>query len=182
MLFGREGLDSEIKFVIAATYELFQRTWGDLHSEKIDWVDTWSGLLKSFDAKTIKYASEYCVQNLRGSPTLPIFRIYCQRVRDKKRLSDPIVSNIEKIARTIIELPEHDIGYSSYSELSDACLIVAAIASAKANDEVGLKWDENMVDIELSGRARMFGLESISWAEDAKEGKGYWCDLLCMDK
>lgn len=35
-----------------------------------------------------------------------------------------------------------------------------------------------MVELDLAGRARMFGLESLLWKDEAKNGKGYWFDLL----
>jgi hypothetical protein len=59
-----DGLNSEIKFAVAAAYDAFSKSWGDLPSEKIFWVDRWSSLLNRFDVRTIGHATEYCVQSL----------------------------------------------------------------------------------------------------------------------
>lgn len=107
-----------------------------------------------------------------------MFLIYCDRIKNKERLTDPVISNIEKYARAILEQPASNIGYSSYFELADACLIATTIASAKAHNGSGSKWNKNIVEMALSGRVRMFGLESLHWVDDAKNGKGYWFDHL----
>lgn len=181
-MFGEgKGLDTEIKFVVAAAFDAFSKAWGDIASEKLFWVDTWSEPLAEYDAKTISHATAHCIQTLARSPTLPEYMTYCQRIKNKERLTDPIVSKVEQIARRILNTSPVDFGYSSYSELSDACLIAASIAAAKANRSAGVAWNKNMVDLELVGRARMFGRESLHWKEEAKNGKGYWCDLLHDD-
>ena len=35
-----------------------------------------------------------------------------------------------------------------------------------------------MVELDLAGRSRMFGNESLVWKEQANNGKGYWYDML----
>ena len=74
------------------------------------------------------------------------------------------------------------MGASISSILADACLIVAAIASAKANEKVGIDWDAKLVEIDLGQRAEMFGSESLIWLKEGKQGKGYWCDFLGSDE
>ncbi len=181
-MFGEgKGLNTEIKFVVATAFDAFSKAWGDLVSQKLSWVDTWAELLQQYDVTTIGHATEHCVQTLTRSPTLSEFRVYCQRIANKERLTDPIVSGVEQIARKILEASAEELGYSNYSELADACLIAASIASAKANEAVGIEWNKNMVELELASRARMFGFESLLWKDEARNGKGYWFDLLHDD-
>ncbi len=177
-----EGLNTEIKFVVGAAFDAFSKAWGDLASEKIFWIDTWSELLVEYDVRTIGHATEHCIQTLTRSPTLPEFKTYCKRIKNKERLTDPIISKVEKIARNILETTPETLDYSNYSELADACLIAASIAAAKANESVGLEWNKNMVELDLAARARMFGFESLLWRDDARNGKGYWFDLLVKEK
>ena len=178
MFDDKTGLNSEIKFAVGATYEAFHKTWGELSSNKVSWVNTWSEWLDGIDIKTIQHATEFCIQNLDDAPNLPVFIKYCTRIKNKERLTDPIVSNIERMARKILEIPANDMGHKNYCELADACLIVAAIAQAKACSEVDIKWNEEIISSELVGRANMFGMESLKWKKDALHGKGYWCDIL----
>jgi hypothetical protein len=92
---------------------------------------------------------------------LPEYRIYCQRIKNKERLTDPIISKVEEIARAILEKSPSELGYSTYSELADACLIAASIALVKATQDVGLNCDKFMVEFDLAGRARRFGFETL---------------------
>ena len=176
-----KGLDKEVKFSVAASYDAFNKKWGDLVSEKLSWVETWSDGLSGYSVQTIRQATDHCLNELSRSPTLPEFRIYCDRINSDQNLHDPIVSKVEKIARAILETPKQHFGCSNYSELSDALLIAASIASAKAHEEVGLEWSQKMMEMEFERRAGMFGSASVFWKKDAQNGKGYWADILRSD-
>ena len=79
-----EGLNTEIKFAVGATYDAFIKAWGSFASEKLLFIDTWSELLTEYDIKTIAHATEHCIQTLKGPPTLPEFRTYCYRIKKQR--------------------------------------------------------------------------------------------------
>jgi hypothetical protein len=177
-----EGLEKDIKFTIASSYDAFSKKWCDLSSPKLGWVDTWSNLLSKYSIQTIRCTTKHFLQESLRSPTLPEFRIYCERVEKNEILHGPIVSVTEKIARKILETSQEELGYSDLHELSDALLVAALIATAKASESVGLEWSYELMESEFKGRAGMFGSESILWKKEAEKGKGYWADILGRDE
>ncbi|KGS21609.1 hypothetical protein [Burkholderia pseudomallei] len=172
-----EGLNSEVKFAVAATYDKFSQRW-DLLVDKLKWVDMWAQLLGNFSVEEINTAADYCVAEFRRPPVPVEMRILAERVRSGKPLSDPIVSKLERMAYLILFSDEFRNMEISYSELSDACLIVAAIAHRKAYGELDTKVDPSFLTSELSSRAQMFAEEAENWERDATEGKGYWVEAF----
>jgi len=178
MFDNKTGLNTEVKFAVAAVYESFNKKWEDFYYDKLSWIDTWSEILSDCNIDAIRAASEYSANNLQRSPTVFEFRTICQRIENKERLDAPIVSKVERIARNILEADQEILGYETLTEFMDACLIAASIASSITNRKAGIEWDKNTIDVELLGRARMFGYECIYWTNDAEKEKGYWADLL----
>ncbi|HDY8053223.1 TPA: hypothetical protein RQK83_004331 [Vibrio vulnificus] len=173
-----EGLNSEVKFVVASAYDAFSKAWGELPSSRLYWIDLWSEQLKETSAATIKQAADYCVRELSDCPSLPVFRKYCERVDGNESLSEPMVSVEEKIAKAILNTPEEQFGYRNLDEFADALLIAASVISAKNYESVGLKWRNELVESEFKGRAGLFGAESVTWNNEAHKGQGYWADIL----
>ncbi|WP_031364594.1 hypothetical protein [Caballeronia sordidicola] len=179
MLGDGEGLESEIKFAVGATFEKFARKW-DLPMEKLRWVDIWAPLLSRFTVTEINAAADYCVKEFRRPP-VPVELIeLATRVRLEKPLSEPIVSKIERMAFLILSSQEFATVDVSNSEIADACLIAAAIAQLKAYQETLPDIDPDYLLTELSGRARMFATEAANWKRDAHDGKGYWVDAFML--
>lgn len=176
-----EGLNSEVKFAVSATYDKFSQRW-DLLMDKLEWVDAWAQLLGSFSVEEINAAADYCVAEFHRPPVPVEMRILAERVRLGKPLSDPIVSKVERIAYLILFSDEFRNADVSNSELSDACLIAAAIAHRKAYAELDTKIDSSFLVGELGGRARMFSEEAENWERDAAEGKGYWLDAFATKR
>ncbi|MDC5706488.1 hypothetical protein [Vibrio europaeus] len=173
-----EGLNSEVKFVVASAYDAFSKTWGELPSSRLNWIDLWSDHLKEIPAATIKQAVEHCVRELSDCPSLPVFRKYCKRVDENESLSEPMVSIEEKIAKAILNTPKEQFGYQNLDEFADALLIAALVISAKNHESVGLKWRNELVESEFKSRAGLFGTESVIWNNEAHKGQGYWSDIL----
>jgi len=177
-MFGdKKGLSAEVKFSVNSVYDAFSNKWNDFDHDKLSWIDTWSELLSTYSIKSINKALEHCINNLNRAPSAFEFRTYCQRHHNNQCMDTPIVSKQEENARRIIELSK-EIGCETLSELQDACLIAASIAATKTNREVDIEWDENAIDIHFLSRARMFAYESVYWADDAENNKGYWADIL----
>lgn len=172
-----EGLDSDIKFAVAAAYDKFSQRWG-LLVDRLKWVDMWAQLLGNFTVAEINAAAEYCVAEFRRPPVPVEMRELAQRVREGKPLSDPIVSQLERAAYLILFSDEVRRMKLSYADLSDACLIAAAIAQRMAYAELDTTIEPWYMVSELSGRARMFAEEAENWQRDAAEGKGYWVEVF----
>lgn len=172
-----EGLNSEVKFAVAATYDKFSQRW-DLIPDKLKWVDVWAPLLSSFSVQEINVAADYCMAEFRRPPVPVELRILAERVRSGKPLSDPIVSKLERMAYLILFSDEFRGMDVSYSELSDACLIAGAIAHRKAYAELDMQMEPSFLINEVSGRAKMFAEEAENWQRDAAEGKGYWIEAF----
>ncbi|WP_402719856.1 hypothetical protein [Janthinobacterium rivuli] len=166
-----EGLETEVKFAVAAAYDKFNEKWG-LPTEKLRWVDIWSPCLSRFSVAEINAIAAYIVTEYRRPPVPVEYIELCTRLRDGKALSDPIVSKIERMAYLI--LANDDFQGASSSEISDACLIAASISSLNSYAELGMKDKQEWIKQELSGRLNMFFEEAKLWQMDAKEGKGYW--------
>jgi hypothetical protein len=172
-----EGLASDVKFAVAATYDKFSQRW-EMLVDKLKWVDLWSQLLSSFSVAEINTAADYCVTEFRRPPVPVEFRVLAARVRSGEKLSDPIVSKIERMAYLILFSDEFKDMDVSYSELSDACLITAAIAHRKAYAEIDMTVDPSFLISELSSRARMFAEEAENWQRDSEKGKGFWIEAF----
>jgi hypothetical protein len=71
-------------------------------------------------------------------------------------------------------LANEDFHEASRSEISDACLIAATIASLNSYVEIAPSVRHEYIKQELSGRLNMFFEEALLWRLDAEEGKGYW--------
>lgn len=175
-MFGEgEGLSTEVKFAVAATYEKFAAKWG-MPVEKLRFVDDWSSFLGRFTVTEINSVADYWVQEFRRLPTAGEYIELCNRLRNGKPLSEPIVSKVERMARLI--LANEDLQGASSSEISDACQIAATIASLNAYVEHSLGAPHEYIKQELSGRLNMFFEEALLWQLDAKEGKGYWAGVF----
>jgi hypothetical protein len=175
-----EGLQTEVKFAVAAAYDKFAAKWGGT-SEKLRWVDDWSSFLSRFSVDEINSVADYCVSEFRRPPVPVEYIELCTRVRSGKPLSEPIVSKRERMAYLILANEDFKVGNTSSSEISDACLITAVIASLNAYGESLPNMSTDYVIEELTGRVRMFFEEALLWQLDAKEGKGYWADMFHGD-
>jgi hypothetical protein len=174
-----EGLRSPVKFAVAATYDKFAAKWSDLSREKLAWVNLWAPLLDRFTVQEINAVADYCVREFRRPPVPVEFMELASRCRAGKPLSEPIVSKLERMAYLILASEEFATSDISLSEISDACLMAAAIAHLKSYDQLlGPRISEEFKLQELSGRATMFGQEAANWRQDALEGKGYWKDVF----
>lgn len=172
-----EGLRSHVKFAVAATYDKFVKKWG-LPSEKLFWVDIWAPLLDRFTVQEINAVADYCVREFRRPPVPVEFMELASRQRAGRPLSDPIVSKLERMAYLILTSEEFATSDVTLSEVSDACLIAAAIAHSKSYDGLSSQISAEFKLSEFTGRARMFAEEAAHWKQDADEGKGYWKDVF----
>lgn len=172
-----EGLRTEVKFAVAAAYDKFAAKWG-ISVEKLRWIDDWSSFLSRFTVAEINSVAEYCVNEFRRPPVPVEYIELCTRLRNGRPLSEPIVSKVERMAYLILANEDFKIGGVSNSEISDACLIAAAIGSLNAYAEHAPNVPAEHIKEELSGRVRMFFEEALRWQSDAKEGKGYWAGML----
>lgn len=176
VMFGDgEGLRTEVKFAVAAAYDKFDSKWG-MPPDKLRWVDIWSPLLNRFTLNEINAVADYCVTEFRRPPVPGEYIELCTRLRDSKLLSEPIVSKIERMAYLILD--NEDFQGASSSNISDACLIAATIASMNSYAESAPSVNHESVKRELSGRLNMFFEEALLWQLDAKEGKGYWSKVF----
>jgi hypothetical protein len=166
-----EGLNTEVKFAVAATYDKFDAKWG-ISTEKLRWVDIWSPFLSRFTVNEINAVADYCIKEFRRPPVPVEYIELCTRLKKTKPLSEPIVSKIERMAYLI--LASEDFQEASRSEISDACLIAGTIASLNSYAEIAPGVQHDYIKQELSGRLNMFFEEALLWKLDAKEGKGYW--------
>lgn len=172
-----EGLSTEVKFAVAATYDKFAAEWG-ISTEKLRWVDIWSPFLSRFTVNEINAVADYCIKEFRRPPVPVEYIELCTRLRNAKPLSEPIVSKIERMAYLI--LASDDFQEVSRSEISDACLIAATIASLNSYVEIAPSVRHEYIKQELSGRLNMFFDEALLWKLDAKEGKGYWNGIFAQ--
>jgi hypothetical protein len=172
-----EGLQSGVKFAVAATYEKFAKKWG-LSIEKLLWVDIWSPLLERFTVSEINAAADYCVNEFRRPPVPVEFIELASRHRASRPLSDPIVSKLERMAYLILASEEFTTSDVSLSEISDACLIAAAVTHLKSYDRLLMDTNPEFLLAELGGRARMFGTHAVDWKKDAEAGRGYWREVF----
>lgn len=175
-----EGLQSNVKFAVAATYDKFTAQW-KLPAQKLRWVDIWSSLLSRFSVEEINSVANYCVREFRRPPIPVEFIELCHRIRDGRPLSEPIVSKIERMAYLILSNADFKTGEVSNSEISDACLIAASIASLNAYAEMAPNVPKEGIGTELTCRTKMFFEEALRWQIDSKEGKGYWADTFLKD-
>lgn len=172
-----EGLELEIKFAVEATYEKFANRWG-MVSEKLHWVDIWAPFLASFTVDEINTVADHCVKDFRRPPVPAEFIELANRARRGQLLSEPIVSKVERMAYLILISEEFSSTDATNSEISDACLIAAAIAHSQSYAEVLPNANPDHIVSEFTGRAGMFASESVHWKKDAEEGKGYWAKLF----
>ncbi|MBJ9622326.1 hypothetical protein [Burkholderia multivorans] len=176
-----EGLNSELKFAVAATYDKFAKQW-EMPVSKLQWVDLWAPLLERFTVAEINAAADHCVKEFHRPP-VPVELIeLATRVRAAKPLSDPIVSKLERMAYLILASEEFNDPNVSDSEIADACLIAAAIAQRKTYAALLPDVSSDYLIQELSGRAQMFATEAANWQRDAAEGKGYWADTFARER
>lgn len=174
-MFGNgEGLQSQVTFAVAATYDKFAKKWG-LSNEKLSWVDTWATMLERFSVQEINSVADYCVEALHRPPGLGKFIILASRYRAGKPLSEPIVSKVERMAYLILTSETFTTSDMSLSEISDACLIAAAIAHLKSYKDLHFSHnDAEFIVTELGERARTFAEEAANWKKDSEKGKSYW--------
>lgn len=170
-----EGLSTEVKFAVAAAYDKFSAKWG-MSVEKLRWVDIWSPFLSRFTIAEINSVADYCIKEFRRPPVPVEYIELCTRLRNAKPLSEPIVSKVEGMAYLI--LANEDFQKASSSEISDACLIAATIASLNSYAKFASEVQREYIKQELSGRLNMFFEEALRWQQDAKEGKGYWVGVF----
>jgi hypothetical protein len=100
------------------------------------------------------------------------------RSRFGKPMSAPIVSKLERLAYLIISSDEFKGSGFTTGELSDACLIAAAVLYVKSYAEDAPNIDPKYIVQEMAGRANMFGAEAQDWQTLAQNGKGYWVEHL----
>ena len=172
-----EGLQSSIKFAVAATYEKFAAKW-DMPTEKLRWIDVWASLLQDLTVSEINFVADHCVREFRRPPAPAEFVEISNRHRRGSNLYEPIASRVERMAYLILSNDEFHTEGISNSEVSDACLIAAAISQLNSYSELSLKVDPTYLPTELSGRANMFAVEAARWQEDAHEGKGFWAGMF----
>lgn len=170
----RKGLRTEVKFAVAATYDKFATKW-ELPVRKLDFVDIWSQSLSQFTTTEINSVGDFCIKDLRSPPTLGEYFQLCTRLRTAEPLSDPIVSQVERMAYQILAREDYQ---GRNSSISDACMIAAIIASLKAYSEMGSTTPPEHIRSEMSGRLNMFFASALEWQLDAKEGKGYWAEVF----
>lgn len=172
-----EGLNSPVKFAVAAAYDKFAARW-EMVGDKLHWVDVWAPLLERFSVQEINAAVDYCAKEFRRPP-VPVELIeLATRVRTGRPLSEPIVSLAERMAYLILTSDEFAASNATLSDIRDACMIAASVAYLKEYDAVRLDTSEEFRLVEFGGRARMFMREAIDWHKDAREGKGYWKDAF----
>jgi len=177
-MFDLEELSDEHKAIAEFLYEEFYKAWGDPSADKELWLGVWGHLLLPYDKLTIEHASEFMTLNWQRQPSFPEFRIICDRIINKQRLTEPIEFNVDKVARKLLAIPLEELGCTSYSEFSDACLVAATVASITENERVGISWSKGIANICIEDRAAMIANESFEWLEAASNGKGYWADVL----
>ncbi|EGR2724385.1 hypothetical protein DUG83_23470 [Vibrio parahaemolyticus] len=178
MIDFNKGLKSEVKFVVASTYDAFVKQWGELNSPKLSWVNTWSSVLSEHSAETIRIVTEHCLKERVSCPTLGVFNKYCERLVNGEDLYAPMLSKEEQLAQLILKSLPEEIAYYDQYTLSDALMIAASIHAIKANQSTGLDWNSESVDSEFKSRAGMFGTASIDWLKQAELGKGNWVNEL----
>ena len=91
-----EGLHTEVKFAVAATYDKFAAKWG-VTGDKLRWVDDWASFLSRFSVAEINSVADYCVIEFRRPPVPVEYIELCTRVRNGKQLSEPMVSKLERM-------------------------------------------------------------------------------------
>lgn len=170
---SKEGLSSPLKYAVCETYEKFSKEW-ELHSDKLFWVELWALQLSTFTVEEINAVADYCVLEFRRSPSLGEFIQLLSRIRAGNPLNDPIVSKVEQLAYLLLTSEELAGSDLSLSEISDACLIAAAISYSKEYAKGMLDINSEYLKLEFSGRANIFLAEAQNWKEDAIDKKGYW--------
>src|SRR5690606_36848310 len=135
MLIDGEGLESGVKFSVAATYEKFNSKW-DIPIDKLRWVDLWSSILEPLSVEEINTVADHCVKEFRRPPVPIEFIKLAKRIRTGQPLTDPLVSKVERIAHLILNSTAITEENFTQSELSDAFLIAGAIAHSKSYAEV----------------------------------------------
>ncbi|MCA7923054.1 hypothetical protein LGN13_25690 [Burkholderia multivorans] len=177
MFDDKDALEQQVKFAVGAAYEKFAKQW-DMVLDKLEWVKVWTPFLSKFTVSEINTASDYWAKEFQRPP-VPVELIeLARRVRSGSPLSAPIVSKIERMAYLILHSDEFSGVDVTLSEVSDACLIAAAIAQRKAYDDLNMNMPNDYLLDELSGRARMFSEEAALWRHAATDGKGYWADTF----
>lgn len=177
-MFGEgEGLESSVKFAVTATYDKFNRKWG-LPTEKLKWVDIWSPFLSKFSIAVINRVSDYCIHEFPSPPVPAKFIELATKATEGRSLSEPIASKAERMAYLILASDDFKGRGISNSELSDACLIAAAIAHQNSYAESLPNTSPEYILQEIAGRSRMFAKEVSHWKKDAHAGKGYWQGVI----
>lgn len=174
---SKEGLSSPSKFAVAATYEKFSKAW-ELHPDKLLWVNLWAEELSNFTVDEINAVADHCVLEFRRSPSLGEFMLLASRIREGKPLNEPIVSKIERLAYLLLTSEELAGSDLSLSDISDACLIAAAVSYTKEYAKGMPDINQEYLKLEFSGRAKMFLAEAQDWKQDAIEKKGYWQEVF----
>jgi hypothetical protein len=180
MFDDRDGLNSGVQFAVAAAYDKFSKQW-ELLPDKLFWINIWSKTLKKFTVQEINAAADHCVKEFLRPPVPFEFVELATRFREGKSMSDPIVSKLERMAYLILSNEEFADCGITHSDISDACLIAAAISNLNAYAEISVDMDKKYIHDEHSGRARMFSNEAANWKKLAQDGKGYWVGSFVPD-
>jgi len=173
MLKDGEGLKSGIKFAVGAAYDRFAAAW-DMPADKLGWIDTWSSILEGYEVADISAVVEHCVGRFRRQPVPAEFLELIRRKLSGEALDNPLVSKIERLAMKLLDEKALSSECESLSELSDVCLIAAAVAHLKSYEELLPAVGAEGVSSEFIGRARMFADAALEWKQDASEGRGFW--------
>lgn len=178
MLCKYDDLTDDRKRTMNFLFEQFSNSWGKPSDDSHLWMGVWGYILNRFSKLTIEHACEFATQNLRKQPSGPEFRILCDRIDNKERLTEPIAFSSDKIAKKLLDIPLSDLGCESKSDFIYACLTAAAVATIKENQSVGLPWNKDMLEIDLKHRMQAIADETLEWIEDARNFKGVWANEL----
>lgn len=173
---------------LSRTYDIFTSWWmPDPLVSKQEWLAHWSVGLSLFKPETVRAVTDYMTEHrLKGdyAPTLYDFQYHCRSFERGTKVEDTFVSKQEEIAKKIIAT----LGFMmwdenvSFGEIADAFMIASCIIRTKSINHHGFTLTDEAFENLFAGRARMFAIESERWNTEAKEGRGYWANILGDDE
>ena len=142
------------------------------------WIELWlESLPHELPPSAVRAAVEYVLEQRRTLPAFHEFRELCERARDGLSLSAPYITEEEENAQLILADLQKRYPELEESKLTDALLIAAAALYMRASQLHRLPM-KSLVDGGFGPRARMFGLATVEWAEQALNGGGAWREFF----